>query len=411
MKVNVNLRVVSVQLNSQIGHIEETVGRVNSLLDKLKEVTKLKKPDLVVFPEFALTGYNFHDRPHILPYVSRFDEGPSFELAQRVSRQFGCYTVIGYPEVSSDGKTLYNSALVMSPTGKVHFNYRKAFLYETDEQWGCEENPNGFEQFTLDFQNKGTAVTDGTGNGQLQNVSLKTSIGICMDLSPYKFEAPFQEMEFATYNLEKGTELMICPMAWLNSRSITSFSSKNDTFSPSDLESLLKEQGLPIRGSQGDYQFNYDNNDRTKSVPQEITDKSIKSLTYRDLDKPDMSNINYWILRFLPFLSLEVRNDWYNSFAKKLLPLRKSFMGVMAEKSWGFQGKNALLVIANRCGVEDSTTIFAGSSGMYRFNGKPSKNNNATDSTNTSVDLLGNLGKAKEGFIMRDVEFVVERDI
>ncbi|KAL3232114.1 Protein N-terminal amidase [Nakaseomyces bracarensis] len=407
MKVKVNLRVVSFQINSQIGHIEDTVSRVNVLLEKLSELAKQRKPDLVVFPELALTGYNFHDRAHILPYVSRFNEGPSFELAQRISKLYDCYTVIGYPEITGDGKALYNSALVTSPNGSVHFNYRKAFLYETDEQWGCEENPKGFEQFTLDFRGRGHT----SENNELIDVSLRTSIGICMDLSPYKFEAPFQEMEFATYNLEKATELMICPMAWLHSRSITSFSSKEDKFGPGDVESLLRAQGLPVYGSQGDYQICSDNDNKTTPISQEITDRTMSDPQYIELDKPDMSNINYWILRFLPFLSLEVRNDWFQSFAKKLLPLRKSFMGVMSEKRWGFENKNAVLVISNRCGVEDSSTIFAGTSGMYKFNGESVDGSNNTDSTNTSVDLLGNLGKAREGFIMRDIDFNVEKNI
>ena len=171
-----------------------------------------------MFPEFALTGYNFHSRDHILPYATAPDVGQSFKMAQEVSRLFNCYTVIGYPERFENGTKplLYNSAAVTGPTGELVFNYRKSFLYYTDDDWGCKENPKGFQTFPLHLKQRATDK-----NGNLQDITLKTSIGICMDLSPYKFTAPFHDYEFATYNVDQGTELIICPMAWLHSSSVT----------------------------------------------------------------------------------------------------------------------------------------------------------------------------------------------
>lgn len=404
MKLKVSLRIVSVQLNSQIGQIDETLRRTTVLIDRLKqEVEGQKPPDLVVFPEFALTGYNFKNRSHILPYVCKAGEGPSFELAKRVSKLFGCYTVIGYPEKCE--QKLYNSAIVTGPDGSVHFNYRKAFLYETDEQWGCEENPKGFEQFKMKFRAR--PIDQDSAELSPVDIDLNTSIGICMDLSPYRFEAPFQDMEFSSFNLEKGTELIICPMAWLHSRSITEHTD-SEKITPKDIECLLSEQGLSIFGSQGQYQFDFDNRATTKPVSQDITDINRDHPAYSNLNEPDMSNINYWLLRFLPFLSLDVRRNWFQSFADQLLPLKNSYMGMTPKHPWGFAGKNAALVIANRCGVEDCKTIFAGSSGIFKFNGSEDKDNN-TDSTNQSVKLFGNLGKGYEGLLMRDIDLMIDR--
>ena len=153
-----------------------------------------------MFPEFALTGYSFHNRDHILPYTSKPGEGPSYEFAREVSRAFQCYTVIGYPEIH-DGGVLYNSAIMTNALGEIVWNYRKSFLYFTDDDWGCAENPAGFQQFEIPVQARDEA-------GLSHPVKLKTSIGICMDLSNYKFEAPFSAYEFATYNLDRGTELI-----------------------------------------------------------------------------------------------------------------------------------------------------------------------------------------------------------
>ena len=84
-------------------------------------------------------------------------------------------------------------------------------------------------------------------------------------------------------------------------------------------------------------------------------------------------------------------------------------MGATSTKPWKFEGQNAIVVFANRCGIEDASTVFAGSSGVIKFNGSRSDQECEIDSTNKSVELLGNLGKGLEGVLMRDVEFKVAR--
>lgn len=61
-------------------------------------------------------------------------------------------------------KGRYNSAVLVSPQGNVLANYRKSFLFTTDETW-AEEGP-GF--FAGDFK------------GSLGSVSM----GICMSSTP-----------------------------------------------------------------------------------------------------------------------------------------------------------------------------------------------------------------------------------
>ncbi|CCF58013.1 hypothetical protein KAFR_0D03650 [Kazachstania africana CBS 2517] len=398
--VLVDLRIALVQLNPQLGKLDSNIRRAWTLLNKFNDqISKSKKPDIVVFPEFALTGYNFHSREQIKPYLCHPQEGPSYELAKEVSKKFNCYTVIGYPEKSIDNdEKCYNSALVMSPLGKLVFNYRKSFLYETDKQWQCEENPQRFEKFKLSFPSK--------------NLNLNCAIGICMDLSPYEFKAPFNDFEFSSFCLENDIELIICPMAWLHSSSITSSTEKADAERKKmEISRNLATLNVPIYGSQGNFHIDIDNNNKTSAVEKD-SEKIGKD--YRDLCKPDMSNVNYWILRFLPFVDLSVRKDWFD---ENLLhdiwrsESRKSYIGATKEHYWKMHGKNAVLAIANRCGVEDGTTLFAGSSGFYKFNGNADNSTDELklDSTNKSVEMLGNLGKGHEGIIMRDVHFEVQR--
>lgn len=47
---------------------------------------------------------------------------------------------VGYPEKvdTSAGQEFYNSAITVNKDGETVGNYRKSFLYYTDEKWACE---------------------------------------------------------------------------------------------------------------------------------------------------------------------------------------------------------------------------------------------------------------------------------
>lgn len=402
----VNLRIAVVQLNPQIGQIRSTVGRTSELLKRFqnKIINTPKKPDIVIFPEFALTGYNFHSRDQILPYCCLPNQGPSYELACKVSSMFQCYTVIGYPEKANDGSKLYNSAVVINPQGEVVFNYRKSFLYQTDEEWDCLENPQGFQNFPLNF--KDIAIDE---EGNVRDVSLKTSIGICMDLSPYKFKAPFHDYEFATYNVDQGTELIICPMAWLHSTSAIGDNDIELQTAADNIADNCARENIPITGTQGDFDIDIEGNGTPRLAREDENDRDL----FHQLNKPDMCNLNYWLLRFLPFLGLKERSEWSVKVISRLILqgrlFRSSYIGAALDKYWAFKNKNAVLAIANRCGIEEGKTVFAGSSGIYKFNGQEFEDRSTLDSTNGSVELKGNLGKGNEGIIYREVNFRVSR--
>ncbi|KAI9818451.1 MAG: Carbon-nitrogen hydrolase [Pycnora praestabilis] len=83
---------------------------------------------------------------------------------------------------------------MVSPSGEILANYRKRFLYEVDERW-AEEGKDGF------------FVGEVGGLGKLV-------MGICMDINPYRFTAPFTAYEFATHALAHTSPLIVLPMAW-----------------------------------------------------------------------------------------------------------------------------------------------------------------------------------------------------
>lgn len=83
----------------------------------------------------------------------------------------------------------------MSPAGEILASYRKTFLYYTDETWAAEGDTGFFA-------------------GQLGTLG-KACMGICMDINPKRFEAPWSAYEFATHCVDAETPLVVLSMAWL----------------------------------------------------------------------------------------------------------------------------------------------------------------------------------------------------
>ncbi|CAG8595333.1 7976_t:CDS:2, partial [Acaulospora colombiana] len=159
----------------------------------------------------AFTGYVFKNKEHIRPFLENAETGPTVQWAK---------------EQGSPDK-YYNSICFVGPDGELIETYSKTFLFMTDENW-ADEGP-GFKSINA----------PGLG---------KVGFGICMDINPYKFMAPFDAYEFANFHLHQKTDIILCSMAWLASG-----------------------------------------------------EKS--SDHYKDTEVPDASNIDYWCERLLPLTS------------------------------------------------------------------------------------------------------------
>lgn len=321
------LTVACVQFNAVLGNTEINIAKVRHLVSKIK-----KEIDLLVLPELAITGYNFKSRQEIEPHLSELGKGPSASLASELSRKFHCHTVIGYPEKLHD--KIYNSALVTDNIGEVVHNYRKTHLYETDETWGCSENPE--KSFAPFYLNLGP-----------ERKPVLTNMGICMDLNPYKFEAPFFELEFASSCYFNESSLIILPTNWLSPES------------PSIQEGLSEEKKI----------------EKSKELQKRFEQNPEAPL--EDSGSPSELTVNYWILRLFPFLS-HPRNPY---------PRRRHKTAV---------------VMCNRSGIEDQV-LYGGSSTIYQFD-ESANGSEAFDMTNPSVDVLGSLGHATEDVLIHEIE-------
>nr|OQO17424.1 hypothetical protein B0A51_16122 [Rachicladosporium sp. CCFEE 5018] len=194
------MKIAVLQLDSKIRDPERNIATADALLASNPPPKDL---DLLVLPELAFTGYNFPSAEAIAPYLEPTAAGRTTQWAIATAKRLRCHVSVGYPEISSEWTTPelstthhnYNTTVTVSPTGEIICHYRKSFLYYTDESW-ASEGPAGF--FTTQI--------DGLG---------KTSFGICMDINPYQFTAPWDACEFATHAVTSGAELVVLSMAWL----------------------------------------------------------------------------------------------------------------------------------------------------------------------------------------------------
>ncbi|ORY87781.1 carbon-nitrogen hydrolase [Protomyces lactucae-debilis] len=195
------MRIAVLQYTPRLGDIQRNKATCYGLLRSL--IREKAQVDLVIMPELALSGYNHSSRQAIEPYLEISGEGSSFEFAADLSRTLSASVVIGYPERSGD--KCYNSAMIVNSKYQdgLLSNYRKKHLFSTDESW-AHEGPS-FCSIALPFRRAGA----------LQTVT--AAVGICMDLNPHQFLAPWDAYEFGHHVIESKATLVLVPMAWLKS--------------------------------------------------------------------------------------------------------------------------------------------------------------------------------------------------
>ncbi|KAH6611147.1 nitrilase cyanide hydratase and apolipo n-acyltransferase [Trichoderma cornu-damae] len=194
------MRIACLQFAPRVADVENNLNKADAVLGQADPGGGLDL-DLLVLPELAFTGYNFKSLAQIFPHLEESSSGISSLWARNTALKHDCTVVVGYPEKVDPtlnwptDPQYYNSAIAVNGDGETIANYRKTHLYYTDETWALE-GPHGFFGGRL----------PGLGN---------TAMGICMDLNPYKFEAPWNKFEFGQHVLDSGARLVVVSMAWL----------------------------------------------------------------------------------------------------------------------------------------------------------------------------------------------------
>ncbi|KAJ9161216.1 Carbon-nitrogen hydrolase [Coniochaeta hoffmannii] len=225
------MRIGCLQFAPQVGDVDHNLNRADAVLNRVDPVD-IENLDLLVLPEMAFSGYNFKSREQIIPFLEPPGSGISSLWARTTALKYDCIVAVGYPERARkepSGEDHYNSLIVVNGDGETVANYRKSFLYYTDETWAKEGG--GFYQ------------------GEIQDLGT-VAMGICMDINPYKFQTPWSAFEFGFHVLTVKANLVIVSMAWLtlqDARTYTQLPQEPDmetlTYWVQRLEPIIRAEG------------------------------------------------------------------------------------------------------------------------------------------------------------------------
>ena len=202
------MKVACLQFAPEVGLPQSNIHRADALLQSTPIPADLR---WLILPELAFSGYNFHSLEEIQPFLEPTTAGISTQWAMQVAKHYGCHVTVGYPEIATHETppTPYNSLVTVSPQGIILNNYRKSFLYYTDETW-AREGPASQTHKLSDPR----SPDDPFFSGLLGDLGYVT-LGICMDINPYKFTSPWSDYEFATTALRSQFPIVCVSMAWL----------------------------------------------------------------------------------------------------------------------------------------------------------------------------------------------------
>lgn len=183
------MQVAIVQYDPQLGQVDRNLEHVEKMVAALSREDKI---DILMLSEMAFTGYVFPSKAEVAKVAEVAGQGKTFRWCQQQARRLHCMVTCGY--VEQEGELLYNAMMVVSPDGELVCNPRKTFLYETDKSWATPGD--GFVTWHCPWLRK------------------TISFGICMDINPDDFKAPFTAYEFGSHVVKTSSDLLLFACAW-----------------------------------------------------------------------------------------------------------------------------------------------------------------------------------------------------
>ena len=170
-------KIACVQMDVELGSVE---ANRNKIVNRIRAAAE-SGPQLVIFPECALTGYCFDSLEEAAQFAEPID-GPSSKAIADACNETGTHAVVGF--IEKDGSSFYNAAMLVGPDGVIG-NYRKVHLPFLGVDRFLTPGDKPFRVFELPFGRIG--------------------INICYDAS-------FPEAARALKLL--GAELIVLPTNW-----------------------------------------------------------------------------------------------------------------------------------------------------------------------------------------------------
>ncbi|KAA1108296.1 Carbon-nitrogen hydrolase [Puccinia graminis f. sp. tritici] len=195
-------RIGLLQLEPSFKQPELSIQQADNLISSIEP----NEIDLLMLPEMAFTGYSFTSFEDVVPFAES-EDGISITWAKKTAQKLNCHVMLGFPQrIQRAGvRQVYNALGIVSNQGELIKVYHKTQLYPpVDDLWA--KPGEGFLVIDLNIARL---------NGE-SGKPVKCCIGICMDLSPDRFEAPFDAYELSSFAVTHHAEIMLCAMAWLS---------------------------------------------------------------------------------------------------------------------------------------------------------------------------------------------------
>ena len=115
------VRVSCVQMNCNPGNTSENMSRAGSLIQKAAS----EGAQIVCLPELFSTGYDLGEK---FRELCEEIPGQTTDTLAAKARKYGVHLVAGIPEREKKSGRIYDSAVVVSPSGHILATYRKVHL-------------------------------------------------------------------------------------------------------------------------------------------------------------------------------------------------------------------------------------------------------------------------------------------
>lgn len=144
------VRVACIQMEPHVGEKERNVSHTLSLIGKAAD----NGAKLLVLPELCNSGYMFATREEAFALAEEIPNGPTTRAWMEIAAARGLHIVAGIAE--RDGTALYNSAVVIGPSGYIG-TFRKVHLWN-EENLYFERGNLGFPVFQTALGRIGTLI-------------------------------------------------------------------------------------------------------------------------------------------------------------------------------------------------------------------------------------------------------------
>ncbi len=129
-------------------------GETQRNLEAIIQAIDSFQGDLLVFPELALSGYQFLSQEEARELSEEVPSGKACQRIEKAIRGRELYVVLGIAEQENDA--LYNSAVLIGPAGYIG-TYRKTHLFFEETLWFTPGN-TGFQVWDIGLAKIGLLV-------------------------------------------------------------------------------------------------------------------------------------------------------------------------------------------------------------------------------------------------------------